>query len=249
MKKETPAQAGYARQGAIDQIPSRPGIRRFSALELLVMLVLWIASFSFFGQAEYYGLIESVLTTLVMISAVLAVSTSRRTLVGAVLLMIPALVSKWLDHARPGMLPSEVHILAALAYMVFLVAHFLRFILRAPRVTSEVLCTAISAYLLLGILWSLMYVLVAELVPGSFHFAAGAPPERTMKGFEAVYFSFVTLCTVGYGDVVPVSRGAQMLAIAEAATGMFYVTILIARLVAIYSSERPSVKGGDEIAP
>ena len=111
------------------------------------------------------------------------------------------------------------------------------------------LCAATSVYLLLGILWSMAYILVAELVPGSFCFAAGPDPGRSMAGFDAVYFSFVTLCTVGYGDVFPVSHGAKMLAIAEAVTGLFYVTILIARLVAVYSSEKPSDKGSDEIAP
>ena len=70
-----------------------------------------------------------------------------------------------------------------------------------------------------------------------------------MRGFDAVYFSFVTLYTVGYGDVVPVSRGAQLLAITEAATGMFYVTMLIARLVALYSSEKPSGTGPTKSPP
>lgn len=228
---------------------SRMGVRRFSSIEFLVVLVLWIVSASFLWQIKHGDLIEAALATLVMLSAVVAVSSSRGTLVAAILLITPMLVCKWINHLRPDVMPPEVHMAAGIVFIVLLVAHFLRFILRAPRVTSEVLCAAISVYLLLGAAWSLAYILVAELVPGSFCFAAGPDPGRSMVGFEAVYFSFVTLCTVGYGDVFPVSHGAKMLAIAEAVTGMFYVTVLIARLVAVYSSEKPSDKGGGEIAP
>jgi hypothetical protein len=59
-----------------------------------------------------------------------------------------------------------------------------------------------------------------------------------MDSFNAIYFSFVTLSTVGFGDITPVSRFARMLAISEASTGIIYVTVVIARLVALYSSER-----------
>ena len=63
-----------------------------------------------------------------------------------------------------------------------------------------------------------------------------------MDGFNAFYFSFVTLSAIGYGDITPVSRVARMLAVTEAVTGMFYVPMLVARLVSIHSS-RPVESG------
>jgi uncharacterized membrane protein len=57
-----------------------------------------------------------------------------------------------------------------------------------------------------------------------------------MTGFDSLYFSFVTLSTIGYGDITPASRVARMLSITEATTGMFYMTVLIARLVGVYTS-------------
>ena len=57
-----------------------------------------------------------------------------------------------------------------------------------------------------------------------------------MNGFNGFYFSFITLSTVGYGDITPVSKVARMLAAMEAMTGLFYVAILIARLVSLYSA-------------
>jgi voltage-gated potassium channel len=58
-----------------------------------------------------------------------------------------------------------------------------------------------------------------------------------MDGFTAFYFSFATLTTVGYGDIAPVSSVARMLAVMEAVTGLFYVAVLISRLVALYSTQ------------
>jgi len=124
---------------------------------------------------------------------------------------------------------------AALAFFVFLIVHYLSFILRAPRLNSEILCAGVATYLLLGIAWGFAYELVAELVPESFAFTVGPTSSHSMKGFVALYFSYVTLTTVGYGDIIPASGAARMLAMIEAMSGMFYVTLLIARLVALYS--------------
>jgi hypothetical protein len=82
------------------------------------------------------------------------------------------------------------------------------------------------------------YWLVNQLTPGgafSFNTNTGT---RSMNAFNGFYFSFITLSTVGYGDITPVSRIARWLAALEAMTGLLYVTVLIARLVALYSSPK-----------
>src|SRR5207237_7763684 len=106
--------------------------------------------------------------------------------------------------------------------------------LRSMRVDIEVLCAAISVYLLLGLIWALAYALLEQLSPDSFAFAANPHSSGRMDRFNAFYFSFVTLSTVGFGDVNLVSRLVRSLAVMEAVTGTFYVAILIARLVAMY---------------
>ena len=77
---------------------------------------------------------------------------------------------------------------------------------------------------------------MAELSPGAFSFNVANDPQASMEGFNGLYFSLITLCTVGYGDITPVSRVARMLAAMEALTGLLYVAVLIARLVAIHSN-------------
>lgn len=90
---------------------------------------------------------------------------------------------------------------------------------------------------MLGLFWMFAYMLMAQLVPGAFAFSAGPASAQIMDGSTALYFSFVTLCTVGYGDIIPVSPVTRMLAFLEAITGLFYMAVIISRLVAIYSSE------------
>ena len=105
-------------------------------------------------------------------------------------------------------------------------------------VTVEVLCASIAAYLMLGLMWTVAYWLVDQVTPGgafSFNTNRGT---QSMNGFTGFYFSFITLSTVGYGDITPVSRAARWLAAMEAMTGLLYVAVLIARLVSLYSSAK-----------
>jgi voltage-gated potassium channel Kch len=100
---------------------------------------------------------------------------------------------------------------------------------------------------MLGLLWSLAYRLVDTLTPGAFAF--NATHEQSMADFSAFYFSFVTLTTVGYGDITPVSSVARMLAVMESMTGTLYVAVLIARLVALYSVPEPLTRNDNPDQP
>jgi hypothetical protein len=219
-------------------VPRRLGMRRFSTVELLIALALLFVSFPFVEEVKGGDIIVSILFSLVLISAVLAVSNRRSTLIVAVLLAIPAIIGRWIDHFQPHLVPPAVFLIAGLVLVAFVVMNLLRFVLRAPSVSIEVLCASISAYLMLGLAWTMAYWLVDQLTPGgafSFNTNAGT---RSMNGFTGFYFSFITLSTVGYGDITPVSRIARWLAAMEAMTGLLYVAVLIARLVALYSTPK-----------
>ena len=219
-------------------VPRRLGMRRFSTVELLIALALLFVSFPFVEEVKGGDIIVSILLSLVLISAVLAVSNRRSTLVVAVLLATPAIIGRWIDHFRPHLVPPAVFLIAGLVLVAFVVINLLRFVLLAPSVSIEVLCASISAYLLLGLAWTMAYWLVDQLTPGgAFSFNTNGGP-RSMNGFTGFYFSFITLSTVGYGDITPVSKIARWLAAMEAMTGLLYVAVLIARLVALYSTPK-----------
>ena len=218
------------------------GIYRHSAAHFLAALVLIFVTAPFIEDLRGGELIEAVLMTVVLLSAVLAVGGRRRTLVWASVLVIPALVGKWINHWRPDLMPPEVFLGAGLLFVLFVVLHLLRFILRAPRIDSEILCLGVSNYLMLGWLWALAYMLVDRLVPGSFAFTVGPSSVRSLEGFRGFYFSYSTITTVAYGDIIPLTSAVRMLAMAEAMAGMLYVALLIARLVSLYYSKDPPVK-------
>ncbi len=221
---------------------SRIGRFRYSAVELLGALALLFFITPFIEDLPQGSSIEVVALTLVMVSAVLAVGGRRRTLVIALLLVTPALAAKWINHLCPDLISPVFFLILVMVFFAFVVASLIRFILRAPHVDTNVLCAGLSGYLMLGMLWIPAYLLVARLSPGSFLLSAGPEAGRPMGGFNAFYFSYTTLCTVGYGDVIPISKVARMLAVAEAVTGLFYMTVLVSRLVAVYSSSAYETK-------
>jgi hypothetical protein len=220
------------------RIPTRAGLLRHSVAWFLGALVFMFVTAPFVEEMPNGNLIETVLLTVVLGAAVLAVGGRRRTLIVASVLVIPVGGARWLHHFTLHDGTYLFHITAFLVFMGFVVFQFLRFILRSPRVNSEVLCAAVATYLLLGLLWAVAYTLVARLVPGSFAgVGAGRPP---LQGFDALYFSLITLTTVGYGYIAPVSGPARMLSMMEAVTGAMYMAVLVARLVSGFSFTQPT---------
>jgi voltage-gated potassium channel len=219
---------------------SRVGLQRFSSVELLIAIVLLFVTTPFLQDLPGGDVAEAILMSLVLVFGVLAVGGRRRMLAWATLLVLPAVLGKWLNHVRPELCPRAVFYAGALIFIGFVVVNLLRFVLRSPRVNSEVLCASVAAYLLLGLAWAFAYALTVQVNPGAFAFNVPQLAGQTMDGPTAFYFSFVTLSTVGYGDITPVSPVARMLAVTEAMTGLLYVAVLIARLVALYSTPPPS---------
>ena len=222
--------------GPIKPSSWRLRFRRFSAVHLLIALALLFTVAPFVEEIKGGELIVSSLLSLVLLAAVLAVADRKYVFVIALALVIPALAGRWINHFQPNLVHPAVFLVCALVLMTFVVARLLRFIFRAPSVTTEVLCASIAAYLMLGLVWTAAYWLVDQLTPGgafSFNTTTGS---RSMNGFTGFYFSFITLSTVGYGDITPVSNIARWLAAMEAMTGLLYVAVLIARLVALYSA-------------
>ena len=170
--------------------------------------------------------ITGVLVSCVLLAGAATVWSRNRWLVRAVtLLCFVAPVVWWLGWSDPdGTLAAfqpavTVVVLALLALMV------LASVLRAGTITRHQIQGAIAAYLLLGLAWASAYEWIALRDPMAFSGSVGA--------MQWTYYSLVTLTTMGYGDVTPISPAARSLAVAEAITGQMYIAILISRLVAL----------------
>ena len=211
-------------------------LRRHPVAQFLIAMVAVLIAIPFLEPFDPDGHFDAVLISLVLVSGVLAVSGHRRTLILGMMLMLPALIGRWTNQFWPEQTSLVPYYLSGLVFLVFLIGEFLRFILRAPRVNSEVICAGMSIYLLLGLLWMSAYLLVARADPDAFAFTTGPVADHSLHGANAFYFSFATLCTVGFGDILPVSHVARMLATMEAITGTLYGAVLISRLVGLHSS-------------
>lgn len=215
------------------------GLFRFSMAGFLLGLVLLFFAAPFAEQIKGGQMLESSLLTLVLISAVFAVGRRPRVLWLAIFMVTPTVAGKWLHYFWPDSISLVWFLPCVLFFIVFILIQLLHFILIAPRVNGDILCAGIASYLLLGLLWAFAYMLVAQLAPGAFFFDGRIEAAKEMTSFTSVYFSFITLTTVGYGDITPVAGAARMLAALEAMTGTLFVAILISRLVSMYSKHPP----------
>jgi hypothetical protein len=110
-----------------------------------------------------------------------------------------------------------------------------KLILSRKTVTNQTIVLAITAYLFIGIIWSFMYFTIWQIDPHAFQI--NVLREYELKPWNlAMYFSFITLTTVGYGDIVPIGKWVMVLANFEAMAGAIYLTVIVARLVSLYST-------------
>jgi hypothetical protein len=131
---------------------------------------------------------------------------------------------------------SALHIM----FLGFICVHIFSYILSARALTSQLIYAALCMYLVMGLLWSFIYTLLVTVDPESIRLASAVHSgggDRDLFS-EMYYFSFVTLTTLGYGDILPISRLAKSLATMEAILGQLYLAVVIASLVGIQISSR-----------
>lgn len=202
-------------------LPKPVAGRRFSLL--LGTLVLLLMAAPLFGGTARGETELATLFSLLVIGFVVA-STRHRLLASAFALIWLAIT--WSGHGA-GIAAD----LALLALCLVTIDSVLAHALSARQVDQEVIAAAISAYVLMGIAWAVVFSLLEAGSPGAFHLS---PEEATEPWSALLYFSFATLTTLGYGDVAPLSLTARAWATVEAMCGTLYLAILIARLVSLY---------------
>ncbi|MGZ8916507.1 MAG: ion channel [Methylobacter sp.] len=106
----------------------------------------------------------------------------------------------------------------------------------ANRVDRNLLFGAMCVYLLMGLIWSILYGLTFQFLPGSFNGIEGVDGKAPMD--TLLYYSFVTLASLGYGDITPVAPLARTLAYLEAIGGQLYIAIMLAGLVGLFLHDR-----------
>ncbi len=194
---------------------------------LLASLVLLLILYPYLeGEAGQVGLLLELVTSTVLLAGLFAISRRVWELLLALALIVPALLGNWSGAHAAASLPELLMVASEAAFFIFMTGMLLRYVISDRLIVGDRLQGALSVYLLIGVSFSTLYELLEMLAPGSLHFPNGPPLWS-----DHLYYSFVTLTTLGYGDIAPVTPEAQSLAILEAATGVLYVAVLVAWLV------------------
>jgi hypothetical protein len=205
-----------------------------------VVLVLVIATNAFFGASLGERVVIELLMALLLVFSVLTFVRHRRLLVVGVVLAGATLATAVASNVVPT-LPLIItrHGLTAL-FLLFTTGVLLAAVLARGPVTLDRISGAVCVYLFLGLTWGSLFLLVELVAPGSMSVPASGPVAAEVLqhgrdvGGNFSYFSFVTLTTLGYGDILPVSRLARVLAWLEAVVGQLYLTVLVAALVGMH---------------
>lgn len=208
---------------------------RFSLLLTSVLAMFLVVPLS----SDSQGVIDEVFgwfSIAILVSCLRAITRSRKFFI----VMVQLTVLNVLLSTSEIMIEDEstVFVVAVLlfkiAYFLIVFASIMRFVLNKDPVDGDKICGAISAYLLMGIIWSFIYTLFYYLNPASFSVPEAWLTTDTVNSFWSIYFSFTTLTTLGYGDVTPEIPLTQSYAVMEAAVGQVFLAVIIARLIALH---------------
>lgn len=207
--------------------------RRF--LFLLILLLTLIVGAPFIGDYTGIRFVVQIVATGIFIFAMYAISTKQHHVIFALFLVVPTIVTLWIDYFTSVKWAIVISEICGVLFFGFAIILIVNFICKENEVTREVIFAAVVVYLLMAMLWADIYQLLEQLAPGSF-----AMPDGQIQNDRNLflYFSLVTITTLGYGDMTPLTDRAAGLASVEALSGQIYLVVLVAWLVGMHVSKR-----------
>lgn len=220
---------------------------RFTQLLIGLALLLFVTPFVDTFRNELGRTIASIVVTLllsgVLIAAALAVSGDRTRTRAITLIMAAAcLLLNLVAHLSEEATVRIVQEILTIGFLIHVVRLIVRALFQQQDVDFDSIAASMCGYLLIGVAFAVVFSLVMDINPDALSSNAAAQPSGITFRFgdqhtaTTLYFSFVTLTTLGYGDITPVSMPARMLTTAEALIGQLYLVVLVARLVGLHIS-------------
>ncbi len=203
---------------------------------LLFFLVL-VFAFRPTSESFWYVSTWKSFFTLTVLTAIFNAKHHHGVKVAAIVLAIPVFILSWGELLFVSNPLFIFHMFCTIAFLAICTASILRDVILHARVTGETLRGVVCAYFMIAFLFAYIYYLLEYLMPGSFHLIGneGALSAHSHHTSVMMYFSFVTLLTIGFGDITPLLDLSQTFVILEGIVGQFYIAILVARIVSVYS--------------
>ncbi len=220
--------------------------RRFLYLLLFLMLLIFMGPF-ISDHDKGFTLYDG-LSTGVLVLGAYSASGKKSSLLVALAILVPAVALVWLDHFDASTSYALPRSILSILFFTYIGGTILTHVLKAERVTFDKICAALCSYLLIGLIFAILYSLLEFLNPGTFLaggevIAKGDPRAFHGAGLgQAIYFSFTTLTTLGYGDIAGATPAAKNLSVLEALIGQIYLVVLVARLVGMEISHSSDKK-------
>ncbi len=212
--------------------------REDNFIYLLVALLLFLAASP---VVEAVGSVlgnrlNTLLFAVTLLVAVFSMHSDKRILYTGVALVAVALLSGVLAVSTQSPAWDSLAFAAFFFYLLLAIVTAVHEVVETHAASINRVLGAICIFLLLGIIFSMLYALLHQFDPDAFR---GVPEEiELLDSTTWIYYSFVTLTTLGYGDIVPLTSPARTLAYLEAIIGQFYIAILVAGLVGAYLADR-----------
>lgn len=203
-------------------------------LYLLVAILTFLFAFPLLeNQGVVADIVLPLLYFTIFIAGMYGITTHHQDHYIALAVAVPTLFASWLNVMYPSLLFSEIVTAIWMIYYFWTIIFALVHIINVRQANSNLLYGAISVYLLFGITFGLLYTIFELVQPATF-LVNDPRIAHTLTRSDFIYFSFVTLTTVGYGDIKPVAGFVKPFVSVEAIIGIFYVAMLVARLVHLY---------------
>jgi hypothetical protein len=215
------------------RLPLGQIIFRGRFLYLLVYILALIAIQPFDEAFSEFGILLDIIVSVILVSAIYAVSQKARQTIIGILLAVPLLLSIWIKQFLKIEWLQIPETFLGIAFFGFIITLILKFIFNEDEIKGDLIAGAAAVYLLLAIAWAYAYRAIGVIQPGSFAIADAQNITQSLS----LYFSFVTITTLGYGDIFPVTTAAKSCAILEAVVGQLYLVITIAWLVGVHVSQ------------
>ena len=205
---------------------------------LLIFLVLYIfIVYPLLGGEAMRGGAVSVFFSLILVAGIAATSTHHAVRAGIVVLAIVALASHWTNVILGGRIDHMISAAAAVVFFAVQTWYLSKRVFADGEVNIYRILGAVAVYLVLGLLWADAYLFLYLVTPNTFLFQPGVQAYEPPIS-EMVYFSFVTLTTLGFGDITALHPFARSLVTLEGLVGQLYPAILLARLVTQYQGRQ-----------
>ena len=202
------------------------------SLTLLISLLFFLVLGTFLEENRISQVFMFLSMYATLVVAILKLSQKRAMPWPALLLTVSSMLVTLVTIFRPVHTLRIANWLLLSAFLGYISVALFSFLQHSSAIIRAKLLASLSLYLILGMFYFAVFNLIQEVHPGSF-VEVGPTPIAASRD-SLFYFSLATLTTLAYGDVIPVSRPARIIAVLEAATGVFYIAIMVARLVAAY---------------